>query len=139
MISRYNCPTCGKSTRYNGSVKRRCSTCIRASIRKCEICSTLFVSRLKRICSKKCAANKFGRGPERRFYVYTWNYPGNDIPIYVGKGSGNRAYRPSKPEDCEARIVRDHLSEAEAFQVEAALISVYLSLGAELLNKIRDL
>lgn len=54
------------------------------------------------------------------FYVYVWYK--NNIPVYVGKGKGRRAYRNK---DVDVEIVRYNLTEQQAFDLEKALISEY--------------
>jgi hypothetical protein len=73
----------------------------------------------------------------RIFYVYVWFRPWNGAPFYVGKGHGDRAYRFNRSRRSSAHIrriiekcggvfpiviVRDELTEAEAHEVEIALI-----------------
>jgi hypothetical protein len=63
------------------------------------------------------------------FYVYTYLRE-NGTPYYVGKGKGRRAYLngriPPKPPQLERiQIVKDNLTEEEAFALESELITHY--------------
>ena len=63
------------------------------------------------------------------FYVYTYLRE-NKTPYYVGKGKGRRAYLngriPPKPPQLERiQIVKDNLTEEEAFTLECKLIAEY--------------
>jgi NUMOD3 motif len=73
---------------------------------------------------------------DRRFYVYVMFRPWNGVPCYVGKGTGRRAFRPSRRLNQHLAniieraggslptvIIRDALTEREAFNVERALIA----------------
>ena len=74
---------------------------------------------------------------ERRdFYVYIWFRPWDGSPCNVGKGRGKRYrewWRPSNPRlvaiirkaggSLPSVIIRDGLTEAEAFETERALIA----------------
>jgi hypothetical protein len=69
-----------------------------------------------------------------RFYVYVI-YDVNNLPIYVGKGTGRRAYNSFKRSDnvavrnCKTKnrvnIIADKLTEDEAFSLEVKLITEY--------------
>jgi len=69
-----------------------------------------------------------------RFYVYMI-YKTDNTPIYVGKGTGTRAYNSFRRSDNKAvracttkdrfEIVRDNLTESEAFKFEVELIQRY--------------
>tara|TARA_R110000765_G_scaffold260796_1_gene360924 strand:+ start:157 stop:726 length:570 start_codon:yes stop_codon:yes gene_type:complete len=54
-----------------------------------------------------------------KFYVYAWYKP-DGTPVYIGKGSGNRAYRTKK---WNVQIVASNLSEKDALAFEVLLIS----------------
>ncbi len=54
------------------------------------------------------------------FYVYVWYK--NNIPVYVGKGKGRRAYRNK---DVDVEIIQYNLTEQQAFDLEKVLISEY--------------
>jgi hypothetical protein len=63
------------------------------------------------------------------FYVYMYLREDN-TPYYVGKGKGRRAYLngriPSKPPQLERiQILKDNLTENEAFALECKLIAEY--------------
>ena len=62
-----------------------------------------------------------------KYYVYEYLRE-DGTPYYIGKGSGFRAYakRPYKPNDkSRINIIKDCLSEDEAFNLEIELISKY--------------
>lgn len=54
---------------------------------------------------------------DEKFYVYVWYKDGT--PIYVGKGTGKRAYRDSS---VDVEIYKNNLTENEAFELEKHLI-----------------
>ena len=56
-------------------------------------------------------------------YTYLWLRE-NGIPYYVGKGTGNRAWRRGCPSR-ERVIVQEFLSHEDAFQAERFLISLF--------------
>lgn len=84
---------------------------------------------------------------EKRFYVYVYFDPYTKEPFYVGKGTGNRAWvhikSPSNPRDTNklkkrkiekilksgstpiVKIIKDGLTEFEAYRDEASLIAHY--------------
>lgn len=81
----------------------------------------------------------------RKYYTYVWFLKENNEVFYVGKGHGNR-YRHKtrkqnpafteyvKSHDCDSRIVKDGMTEKEAFDHEVELIAHYRSLGFDLIN-----
>jgi hypothetical protein len=87
-----------------------------------------------------------------RCYVYEHWRPDTDLPFYVGKGSGQRAYKLrgkrrnphhqnvvkklSRLGLCvEVRLVAGNLSEDEAFSLEKERIAFWRSNGIELTNQ----
>lgn len=83
------------------------------------------------------------------FYVYEHWRPDTGVIFYVGKGHGKRAYCVKKRNKrhveivqtliaggfaLQVRIVRNEMSEAEAFDAERQLITNWRSLGADLVN-----
>lgn len=150
---------------------------LRTAIEKtCPICQKQFVTTRasKKYCSVKCRDAWFKpiirqyqkRARESRklveqlpkdprgFYVYGWYRPEEDLPFYIGKGTGNRAWENHKSSRssaggalethyCEDHrtsktiivIYRDSLTEEGAFLVEAVLASVFRGLGAVLTNQ----
>jgi hypothetical protein len=64
---------------------------------------------------------------EQKYYVYEWLRE-DGTPYYIGKGEGFRAYckRPYRPLDkSRIRIIKDKLTEEEAFNLEIELIKKY--------------
>ena len=66
---------------------------------------------------------------EQQFYVYLYLRT-DDTPYYVGKGSGNRWSenygRPcQRPKDKCRILIKECLSESEAYEMEMHLISLY--------------
>lgn len=73
----------------------------------------------------------------RTFYVYLHKDKKTKTPFYVGKGTGNRAYDTDGRncdwhqkvkelnEEYNIKIVKDNLSESEAWELEAELIKKY--------------
>ena len=87
-----------------------------------------------------------------RCYVYEHWRPDTDLPFYVGKGSGQRAYRLRDKHRnpyhqnvvrklstlglcIEVRLVAGGLSEDEAFSLEKERISFWKANGIELTNQ----
>ena len=75
----------------------------------------------------------------REFYVYLHIRLDNMTPFYVGKGHGNRAYDLDRSDfhnsvrdeyDCKVVIIKDKLTESQAFRLEKRMIEYYvLTLG----------
>jgi hypothetical protein len=62
-----------------------------------------------------------------KYYVYEYLRE-DGSPYYIGKGSGFRAYckRPYRPKDkSRIKIIKDNLTEEEAFNLEINLIEQY--------------
>lgn len=81
---------------------------------------------------------------ERKYYVYEWYYKDSGKIFYVGKGCKYR-YRSRKRDnkqlveiinsnDCDSRIIINHLNEEEAFDMEKELIEQYRKDGQPLIN-----
>lgn len=72
---------------------------------------------------------------KNRFYVYGHFIPGNDVPFYIGKGRGRRAYHLYDRSDFwksvvkkygyEVKILHENLTSEEALAREVELISLY--------------
>ena len=69
-----------------------------------------------------------------RYYVYMWYEPGANLPVYIGKGYGSRAYR-DESRGLDVRIVIEGLNNDDANRIERVLLIEYDSLGAPLRNK----
>ena len=75
----------------------------------------------------------------REFYVYLHIRLDNMTPFYVGKGKSNRAYDLDRSDfhnsvrdeyDCKVVIIKDKLTESQAFRLEKRMIEYYvLTLG----------
>ena len=75
----------------------------------------------------------------REFYVYVHIRLDNNTVFYVGKGTGNRAYNLDRGNfhnsvrdkyDCRVEIIKDGLTESQAFRLESKMIKYYvLTLG----------
>ena len=76
---------------------------------------------------------------QNKFYVYEWYDIDTNKIFYVGKGCGNR-YRKITERNLEfqnyynnhnvdVRIVKDHLTEQEAFQWEKIITEEYKKIG----------
>lgn len=95
------------------------------------------------------------------FYVYTYTVPGEEKPFYVGKGRGDRSRYHLRPTMLRRgktllyhklrkmlaagiepliEVVRDGLTEHEAFEIERSLIAQYgrRSLGTGVLCNLTD-
>jgi len=88
-------------------------------------------------------------------YVYAWFNSESNLPFYVGKGVGDRAWRRHVHSDdgrsqfCQqlrsacsgfqVRIIRDNLTNEGAMLVESALISFVSSCGGFLANQVDPL
>ena len=73
----------------------------------------------------------------REFYVYVHIRLDNNTVFYVGKGHGNRAYNLSRGKGthhdnickacgCKAVIIKDNLTESQAFRLESKMIKYYV-------------
>ena len=73
----------------------------------------------------------------REFYVYLHVRLDNMTPFYVGKGHGNRAYNLSRGKGthhdnickacgCKVVIIKDNLTENQAFKLENKMIEYYV-------------
>ena len=73
----------------------------------------------------------------REFYVYVHIRLDNNTVFYVGKGTGNRAYNLSRGKGthhdnickacgCKAVIIKDNLTESQAFRLESKMIKYYV-------------
>lgn len=71
------------------------------------------------------------------YYVYGWYNRGEQLPFYIGKGKGLRAWRCNKEAGIEVVIFRDNLTEMTAFAVEEAMIKMARLAGAKLRNSAR--
>ena len=76
---------------------------------------------------------------ENKFYVYEWYNTNTNYVFYVGKGSGKRSRDMNNrnqlfkeyclANDVDSRIVKDGLTEKEAFMYEIELTNFYKSQG----------
>ena len=78
---------------------------------------------------------------DRRFYVYVHIRLDNNTVFYIGKGTGNRAYKIYRGEGthhdnickacgCKVVIIKNNLTESQAFRLESKMIKYYvLTLG----------
>ena len=69
----------------------------------------------------------YTKEPSKRFYVYAFLRE-DGTPYYIGKGTGNRAwgkrrFRPT--DDSRIIILKETLTETEAFSEETRLIEFY--------------
>lgn len=82
---------------------------------------------------------------DRKYYVYVWFFKNTDKIFYVGKGNGNRCKarkRKDNPKfteivlnnECDYKIIKNGLTEDEAFALEIKTISYYRSVGEPLIN-----
>ena len=75
----------------------------------------------------------------REFYVYLHIRLDNNTPFYVGKGTKNRAHNLDRGDfhnsvrekyGCRVEIIKDNLTESQAFRLESKMIKYYvLTLG----------
>ena len=81
---------------------------------------------------------------ERRYYVYAWYVKDTSEVFYIGKGTRNR-YKNRKREnrffthmvnkhDCDSLILKDGLTEQEAFDLEKVMIEHYRTENTRLTN-----
>lgn len=84
----------------------------------------------------------------KRFYVYEWYITETNEVFYVGKGTARR-YKEHKRRNkmfldiynthkCDVRIVKDKLSEKEAFDYEIELINYYRTETSFRLSNVED-
>lgn len=82
---------------------------------------------------------------DKKYYVYAWFIKNTNDIFYVGKGNGKRCKarkRKDNPKfteivcnnDCDYKIIKDGLTESEAFSLEIETIAYYRSIGAPLIN-----
>ena len=74
-----------------------------------------------------------------RFYVYRYIRLDTNVPFYVGKGQGGRAYKISQRNKCFCEIIKnydycveiiiDGLTEKQALEKEKEFIKIYYNLG----------
>ena len=71
----------------------------------------------------------------REFYVYVHIRLDNNTVFYVGKGKGKRAYKPKRNKfynnvrkscGCRVEIIKDKLTESQAFRLENKMIEYYV-------------
>ena len=78
-----------------------------------------------------------------RFYIYTFLRE-DGTPYYVGKGQGNRAWKKGRnlrpTDDSRISIIKDTLTETEAFDEEIRMITFYgrKDLGTGILRNLTD-
>jgi hypothetical protein len=58
------------------------------------------------------------------FYTYAWLRE-DRTPYYIGKGRGRRAWRKSSPSADRVLILKENLTEEEAFKHEIYMIAIY--------------
>jgi len=89
------------------------------------------------------------QGFHLKFYVYEHWRPDLDLPFYVGKGKGPRAFKFDRNKDhakvqaklakrgmcVEVRLVRFDLTEQEAYDIEIERIAFWREAGIRLVNK----
>ena len=84
----------------------------------------------------------------KKYYVYEWFVIETNEVFYVGKGTGRR-YREHKrrnkmfldfynTHNCNVRIVKDNLTEKEAFDYEIELIRFYRKESKYRLSNVED-
>lgn len=81
----------------------------------------------------------------KRYYVYVWLIKETQEVFYVGKGTGKRYLTKKRQEnqvfsemaenqECEPKIIKNHLTEKEAFDLEKEVIASYREKGHNLIN-----
>lgn len=127
--------------------------------RVCLNCSTEFTTNngTKRYCSEECRGTKSIptyrsiaslRGDSksiqlRGYYVYGWYDKNEELPFYIGKGTGARAWDAHeglvcgryKSSEVTVVIYRTRLTSEGALLLESVLMDVFRSLGAFLRNQ----
>lgn len=76
---------------------------------------------------------------ENKYYVYVWIREDNNSVFYVGKGCGRRASNKTVRKEhfkrivnkipCHYEIIKDGLTESDAYKLEKQTIKYYLDLG----------
>ena len=97
--------------------------------------SDLSAARAACYCLNMGTADK---NDQKRYYVYLFRHPDDGRPVYVGKGTGERAksHRTDSPNvflfdllkefpEIEPEFVQVDLTESEAFALEKCLIAQY--------------
>lgn len=84
----------------------------------------------------------------KKYYVYEWYVKDTNEVFYVGKGTGQR-YKEHKrrnkmfldfyaTHDCESRIIKNNLTEQEAFDYEIEMIKYYREQTSYRLSNVED-
>lgn len=79
-----------------------------------------------------------------KYYVYAWYIKETEEVFYVGKGTGKR-YKTRKREnplfmriinkyECDVKILKDNMTEKEAFEYEIKMIAYYRSVSTKMAN-----